>query len=55
MIPFPMVIEGFVSTAGSVVTGDMVPSGDMDSGSDILIPSGDMDSGSDHLIWQDTI
>ena len=49
----PMV--GHIDTTGSIVNGDIVPSGDMDSGTDILIPSGDMDSGSDHIIWQDTI
>lgn len=55
MIPFIFPMVGHVSTAGSIVTGDLVPSGDMDSGTDILIPAGDMDSGSDHIIWQDTI
>ena len=52
---FIMPMVGHVSTAGSVVTGNLIPSGDMDSGTDVLIPSGDMDSGSDNFLWQDTI
>lgn len=55
MIPFPMPVVGRVDTTGSIVTGPLVPSGDMDSGSDLLIPSGDMDDGSDHFLWQDTL
>lgn len=47
---------GLSQRDGSVLgTGDLVPSGDMDDGSDFLIPSGDMDSGGDNFEWQDTI
>lgn len=55
MIPFPMPVMGFVSTAGSVVLHTRVPAGDMQSGSDRRIPAGDMNSGSDLRKAQETI
>lgn len=38
---------------GGRQSGELIPSGDMDSGGDFLIPSGDMDAGEDKFIWQD--
>lgn len=55
MLAFPNALVGRADLGGSIVTGDIVPSGDMDAGTDFLIPSGDMDSGGDNFEWQDTI
>lgn len=55
MIPvFPNPMVGRVNLSGAVTTGDIVPSGDMDAGSDLLVPSGDMDDGGDNFLWQET-
>lgn len=55
MIPFVMPVMGFVTTAGSIVTGQLLLSGDMTDGDDELLLSGDMTGGSDKLLIQETI
>lgn len=39
------------SRTGTVNTGNRVPAGDMDSGTDRRIPAGDMNSGGDVRLW----
>jgi hypothetical protein len=49
-----MILEGFVSTAGSIVTGQALLAGDMTDGDDELLLAGDMTDGDDKLIIQET-
>lgn len=55
MIPFVIPTFWLVSTAGSIVTGQVLLSGDMTDGDDELLLSGDMQSGTDKLTIQETL
>lgn len=55
MIPFIHPMVGHVTTAGSIVTGQLLLSGDETDGDDELLLSGDMQSGTDKLTIVETI
>jgi hypothetical protein len=54
-MPFVAPLQGFVSTAGSIVTGQLLLAGDMTDGDDELLLAGDMTDGDDKLTIQETI
>jgi hypothetical protein len=55
MMPFATPLQGFVSTAGSIVTGQLLLAGDETDGDDELLLAGDMTDGDDKLTIQETI
>ncbi len=42
----------FIRTAPESGTGNLIPSGDMQGGSDVYAPSGNANDGGDHLLWR---
>jgi ligand-binding sensor protein len=55
VIPFPIPLLGFVSTSGSVVTGQILLAGDQTDGDDELLLAGDETDGDDKLLNQETL